>query len=122
MAEDQAQSVISPLAAVSHALVALHKEQFGRGPTRARTEYAGPDALVCIMEDALLPAEKAMVALGEGHRVQESRVFFQSAKADDFRGAVERIVGRDVRSFSTATDPDAGIVVEIYVFTPRDAN
>ena len=30
------------LAAVSNALVALHKEQFGRGPTTARSHFAGP--------------------------------------------------------------------------------
>jgi len=41
-------------AAISNAMVKLHKEQFGRGPTRARTHFAGPDALVCVLEDVLL--------------------------------------------------------------------
>jgi hypothetical protein len=32
------------LAAVSNAMVSLHKEQFGRGPQRARSNFAdGPD-------------------------------------------------------------------------------
>ena len=120
MSQYEVDGATSPLAAVSNTLVALHKEQFGRGPTRARTEYAGPDALVCIMEDALLPAEKAMVEMGAAHRVQESRLFFQSATADQFREAVEEIIERKVRSFSSATDPHAGIVTAIYVFTARD--
>ncbi len=47
----------SVLAAVSSAMVALHKEQFGRGPTKARTDFAGPDAMMCVLEDVLLPAE-----------------------------------------------------------------
>lgn len=119
MSDHELQSATSPLAAVSNALVALHKEQFGRGPTRARTEYAGADALVCIMEDALLPAETAMVEMGEAHRVQESRLFFQSATAAQFRQAVEEIIEREVRSFASATDPHTGIVMEIYVLTPR---
>jgi uncharacterized protein YbcI len=59
------------LTAVSNALVALHKHQFGRGPTRARTHYAGRDILVCLMEDALLPAERALVGMGEAHRVEK---------------------------------------------------
>ena len=33
------------LAAVSNALVSLHKEQFGRGPVRARTHFAGDDVI-----------------------------------------------------------------------------
>jgi uncharacterized protein YbcI len=118
--EPAAPTAPSTLAAVSNALVALHKEHFGRGPTKARAEYAGPDALVCFMEDALLPAERSMVKMGEPHRVQESRIFFQSATSDQFVTAVERIVKRKVRSFSSALDPHAGVVTEIFVFAPRD--
>src|SRR5207248_3007784 len=58
------------LAAVSSAMVHLHKEQFGRGPTRARTNWAGNDVLICVLEDALLPAEQAMVEMDEAARVR----------------------------------------------------
>jgi hypothetical protein len=34
----------SMMVAVSNALVALHKEQFGRGPTKARSPFARPAA------------------------------------------------------------------------------
>jgi uncharacterized protein YbcI len=43
----------SGMLAVSNALTALNKEQFGRGPTSARSNFAGPDVLVCVFEDAL---------------------------------------------------------------------
>ena len=43
------------LQAVSNAMVKLHKEQFGRGPTNARSYLAGADTLVCTLEDSLLP-------------------------------------------------------------------
>ena len=109
----------SLLASVSNALVALHKEQFGRGPTRARTDFANADTMICVMEDALLPAERAMVAMGESHRVQESRVFFQSASSRQFIDAVELIVNRKVKSFASATDPEREIVTEIYIFWPE---
>jgi uncharacterized protein YbcI len=106
----------SVLVSISNALVTLHKEQFGRGPTRARSHFAGPDALICIMEDALLPAEQSMVELGEARRVQETRVFFQNATADRFIEAVESRLHRKVRSFASATDPIAAVVTEIYIF------
>jgi uncharacterized protein YbcI len=106
------------LQAVSNAMVSLHKEQFGRGPTHARTHFAGPDTLVCTLENALLPAERTMVEMGEQHRVRESRMFLQVATADEFIDAVEGILDRKVRAFTSAVDPDAAVVWEIFAFTP----
>jgi uncharacterized protein YbcI len=104
--------------AVANAMVALHKEQFGRGPTRADANFAGRDTLVCVLDDALLPAERALVALGQQNRVRETRTFFQVATADRFVEAVEQLTGRTVRAFASATDPDKGVVMEIFVFEP----
>jgi uncharacterized protein YbcI len=103
---------------VSNAMVALHKEQFGRGPTRAQSHLAGADALLCVMDDALLPAELAMVEMGEQQRVRESRMFLQVATADQFIATVEKITGRTVRAFASATDPDKEVVMETFIFAP----
>ena len=103
---------------VSNALVALHKEQFGRGPTRVQSHFAGPDALVCVMDDALLPAERKMVDMGEQQRVREARMFFQVATAAQFIETVESITGRTVRAFASASDPDRSVVMENFVFEP----
>ena len=103
---------------VSNAMVALHKEQFGRGPTRAQSHFAGPDALVCVLDDALLPAERAMVEMGEAQRVRDSRTFFQVATADQFIAAVEEITGRTVRAFASAIDPKSEVVFENFKFEP----
>jgi uncharacterized protein YbcI len=111
---------LSGLTAVSNALVALHKEQFGRGPTSSRAHFAGPDALVCIFENALLPAERAMVEMGEAQRVRESRMWFQVATSKRFVETVEQLVGRTVYSFASATDPEKGVVMEVFVFEPRE--
>ena len=103
---------------VSNAMVALHKEQFGRGPTRVQSHFAGADALLCVMDDALLPAERTMVAMGEQQRVRESRMFLQVATAAQFIETVETITGRTVRAFASATDPDQGVVMENFIFEP----
>jgi uncharacterized protein YbcI len=104
------------LTELSNALVALHKEQFGRGPTRARSHFAGPDTLVCVLDDALLPAERALVDIDEQQRVRESRLFMQVATRARFIEVIERIVGRKVYSFVSASDPDRGLVVETCIF------
>jgi len=112
----------SMMVSVSNALVALHKDQFGRGPTRARSHFAGPDALVCVMEDVLLPAERKLVALGQQTSVRETRSALQVATAEEFIATVEQIVYRKVRAFASAVDPDANTVFETFQFepTPRD--
>jgi uncharacterized protein YbcI len=113
------QPAVSVLAAVSNAMVALHKEQFGRGPTNARSNFAGPDTLVCVLDDVLLPAERKMVNMGEHQRVRETRSAFQVAAADDFVRAVEQIVQRKVRAFASATDATNNVVFENFVFEPN---
>ena len=115
------QRTAAALAAVSSAMVSLHKEQFGRGPIGARTDFAGDDVLICVLEDALLPAERMMVMMGDQQRVRESRTAFQAATRDQFVGAVEAIVGRRVVAFASATDPDAGVVWEVFNFQPAGA-
>src|SRR4051812_29437518 len=119
-ARTDSASGVGPLSAVSNAMVALHKEQFGRGPTRARSHFAGRDMLVSVLEDVLLPAERALVDLGEQQRVRESRLFMQVATADRFAATIERISGRKVASFVSASDPDRGLVVECCMFEPLD--
>lgn len=106
------------LAAVSNAMVTLHKEQFGRGPTVARSNFAGPDTLVSILEDTLLPAEWALVEMGEQQRVRETRTFYQVATADRFTTAVENIIDRKVRAFASAIDPEKGVAMEVFVLEP----
>ena len=112
----------SVLTSVSNAMVALHKEQFGRGPVRARTAFAGDDTLICTLQDALLPAEHALVKMGHQDRVHESRLFFQMATRDKFVAVVEQLTGRRVMAFTSATDADAAIVWEIFRFHPNDAH
>jgi uncharacterized protein YbcI len=108
------------LMAVSNAMVGLHKEQFGRGPTKARSQFAGKDILVCTLESALTPAERNLVELGEGQRVREMRVAFQAATATKFTETVERITGRTVRSFMSALDATEEVAIEVFIFHPVD--
>jgi hypothetical protein len=50
---------------ISNEIVRLYKEQFGRGPTHARTNWAGPDTLITTLENTLTRAERNLVAMGE---------------------------------------------------------
>src|SRR4051794_41743219 len=93
MAIDPAQT--SVLAAVSNAMVRLHKDQFGRGPTRARTEWAGPDQLVVTLEDTLTPVERRLRAMGEHERLRDTRPLFPEAAQAQPTGGVRGLSGPD---------------------------
>jgi uncharacterized protein YbcI len=110
----------SALAAVSNAVVKLHKEQFGRGPTSSRADYAGRDVLVCTLENALLPAERALIQMGNEQGVRDSRTQLQAATAQLFIDVIEAQTGRRVRAFASAVDPGAAVVFEVFAFEPPD--
>jgi uncharacterized protein YbcI len=120
MTGTQERSQGNAMQAVSNAMVKLHKEQFGRGPTNARSYFAGPDTLVCTLEDSLLPAERTMVEMGEDQRVRETRMFMQVATQASFVSAVEELVARRVRAFASAIDPAPGVIFEVFSFEPDE--
>jgi uncharacterized protein YbcI len=110
----------APLMQISNEMVRLYKEQFGRGPTKSRTSWAGPDMLVTVLEDTLTPVERNLVRLGEHQRLRDIRTFFQYASLTDFCDPVERITGRKVRSFHSSTDTMVdGMSVEIFILHPE---
>src|SRR5919112_1539505 len=89
---------------LSNEMVRLHKDLFGRGPTAARSHWAGPDTLVCILEDTLTPAERNLVRMGEHQRLRDTRLFFQYATLREFCEPIEQITGRTVRAFHSSID------------------
>jgi uncharacterized protein YbcI len=103
---------------LTNAMVRLYKELFGRGPTKARTNYAGPDTLVSTLENSLTPAERNMLELDEHQRVREIRMFFQHASEPDFTETVEQITGREVWAFVSGVDTHRDVATEIFYLEP----
>jgi uncharacterized protein YbcI len=84
----------SPLLEISNAMVALFKEAFGRGPTKARAQFAGHDTLLVTLESSLTVAEHNLVAIGEHRRLRGARLFVSDALEDQLRAIVEQALGR----------------------------
>jgi len=106
---------------LTNAMVRLYKELFGRGPTKARTAYAGPDAILATIQNSLTAAERNMVDLGEHQRVREIRMFFQHASDSEFRNTVEQITGRKVSAFVSGIDTDEDVSSEVFYLEPVPA-
>jgi uncharacterized protein YbcI len=111
----------SVLAEISREMVRLYKEQFGRGPTKVRTDFAGPDIVVCTLEDSFTPAERKLARLGEHQRLRDTRLYFQYATADDFRAVIEKALGREVRAFNSGIDTETDTSIEVFHLVPRIA-
>jgi uncharacterized protein YbcI len=100
-------------------MVHLYKEQFGRGPTKVRSLFAGPDVLICLLENTLTPAERNLAAMGEHRRLHDTRMYFQHATGTEFRRTVEDILGRRVVSFISGLDSHTDTAGEVFVLEPR---
>ena len=101
-------------AEISREMVRLYKELFGRGQTKARTEFAGPDIVICTLENTFTPAERSLVEMGEHQRLRDTRMYFQAATEDRFREIVERLTGRKVRAFTSGIDADVDVCAEVF--------
>ena len=118
----QEQQGIFLLSQISNEMVRIYKDQFGRGPTRTRTYWSGPDALTVLLEDTLTPAERNLVAMGEHARLRDTRTFFQYANLKGFCEPIERLTGRKVRAFVSGVDTAVeGLSVETFVLHPAGA-
>jgi uncharacterized protein YbcI len=112
---------ISRLAEISREMVRLYKSQFGRGPTRARSDFAGPDLVVCTLEDTLTPAEKRMAELGEHQRLRDLRLYFQHVSEEQFCEIIERVLGRKVRAFVSGMDTEEDVAAELFYLEDRSS-
>jgi uncharacterized protein YbcI len=107
------------LSAISNEMVRLYKEQFGRGPTRTRTNWAGADTLVVTLEETFTPAEHSLARLGKHQELRDLRLLFQYAEVQTFCEPIERLTGRKVRAFISGIDTQADLATEMFVLHPR---
>jgi uncharacterized protein YbcI len=105
------------LAAVSRSLVQLHKECYGKGPTRARS-YASEDLLVCILEGGFTKGEKTLRDHGHEDAVQDQRELIQEVLRKRFVETVEGLVRRKVLTFISGVDPQTETSAEVFVLEP----
>jgi uncharacterized protein YbcI len=112
----------SMLTAISNEMVRIYKDQFGRGPTKTRTNWCGADTLVVTLEDTFTPAERRLSEMGEHARLRDLRLLFQYAEIDRFCAPVERLTGRRVRAFVSGMDTVSDVATEIFVLHPAGSD
>ena len=107
-------------AAISNAIVGIHRQYFGRGASRART-VMGADYVICFLEDIYTPVERTLIEAGRFPAVQETRTAFQDTMRDRFVAEVEQVVGRKVIGFLSQVHVDPDFAVETFIREPAAA-
>jgi|GEM_PF-695754 len=102
------------LAELSNALVALHREHFGRGPGAAKT-VASDGMVVCVLTDVYSPVEKTLIRAGQSDHVRRARSLHAEALEEDYKATVEAVMGRPVEVFLSAASVDPDLVVGMFL-------
>src|ERR1700678_4793972 len=81
------------LTAIPDGMVALLKEFYGRGPTRAKSYYED-DLVVCVLRGGFSRVEQTLLDGGRGAAVIDQRIAFQELMRDRFEAVIEDATGR----------------------------
>ena len=100
-------------AAITRAVVRVHSQYVGRGPTKAQTFYRGP-VVVTVMENAMTKAERSLVADGEMDLVLGMRQKFQRTMRQDLVDEIERITGHKVVAFMSDNHVEPDLAAELF--------
>jgi uncharacterized protein YbcI len=107
------------LTAISDGMVALLKEFYGRGPTRAKSYYQD-DLVVCVLRGGFSRVEQTLLDGGREAAVIEQRMAFQELMRERFEHVVERATGRRVIGFMSGNQQDPDMMCEVFILAPTE--
>ena len=107
------------LTAISDGMVALLKEFYGRGPTRAKSYFQG-DLVVCVLRGGFSRVEQTLLEGGRGAAVIQQRMEFQELMRERFVGVIEDATGQRVVGFMSGNQQDPDIMCEVFILAPTD--
>ena len=107
------------LTAISDGMVALLKDFYGRGPTRAKSYYHD-DLVVCLLRGGFTRVEQTLLEGGRGSAVIQQRMEFQDLMRERFEAVVEDATGRKVIGFMSGNQQHPDIMCEVFILAPTD--
>ena len=107
------------LTAISDGMVALLKEFYGRGPTRAKSYYAD-DLVVCVLRGGFSRVEQTLLDGGRGAAVIQQRMEFQEVMRNRFTGVIQDATGRPVIGFMSGNQQHPDMMCEVFILGPTD--
>lgn len=112
---DKGQSL---LANISRRIVQLHKEYYGKGPTKARTYHEG-DVVLVLLRGGFTKVEATLLEEGRQDAVAAQRREFQEVMVDRFKAVVEEETGQKVVAFMSGNHQDPDLLAQVFVLEPE---
>ena len=107
------------MTAISDGLVALLKEFYGRGPTRAKS-YFEDDLVVCVLRGGFSRVEQTLLDGGRGAAVINQRMEFQEVMRGRFEAVIEDATGQRVIGFMSGNQQEPDMMCEVFILAPTD--
>jgi uncharacterized protein YbcI len=104
---------------ISRRIVQLHKEFYGRGPTKAKT-YVNGDLVTVLMRGGFTRVEETLLREGRGDSVISQRMDFQEVMVDRFKQVVEEETGRKVIAMMSGSHQHPDLLGEMFVLESSD--
>lgn len=99
---------------IANAVVRIHKDFLGRGPTKAQAFYHD-NVIVVVMQDMLTEMERSLVAGGAEDVVLEMRRRCELTMRPGLIRAVEDLVGRKVEACLSGSHIGPDVTTELFV-------
>jgi uncharacterized protein YbcI len=100
--------------------VAMTRKFWGKGPTKCRASWAGPDAILILLSDGFTAAEQTVSEAGHADEVIAFRSAYHEAMNDRMIALVERVTDRSVRAALSADHTNPDITALVFVLEPED--
>jgi uncharacterized protein YbcI len=101
-------------AALANAVVQIHNQYLGRGPSKGRAFFRDT-IVVVVMQEILTKAERSLAESGREDHVLEMRREFQRTMEDDLIEAVEELTGCKVLAFMSDNHISPDMAAELFV-------
>jgi uncharacterized protein YbcI len=112
--KDTPKSGGQALVELSNAMVALHREYFGRGPGAAKS-FVTDEMAICVLSDIYTAVERTLIRAGQAEHVRRTRGLHQEALEEEYKESVARIMGRRVDAFLSVVHVDPDVAVEVFL-------
>jgi hypothetical protein len=106
------------LAPLSRGLVQLFRHRAGRGPTQAKSFWAGDDTLLVLFGGGYTKAEKTLWDQGRPGTAVAYRHAVLDALEGDMRGVVESALDRPVLAVLAAAHHDPDVMAAVFLLEP----
>ena len=104
---------------ISTGIVQLHKEYYGRGPTRTKAHYYD-DFVLVVLRGGFTTVERTLIHAGEREAVSSQREIFQKVMRPLYADLIERETGRHVEAFMSASHQDPDMLAELFILEPLE--